>query len=91
MCMTLAVVFSIGGMIPIIVDKKFKPITDQKYHPLVGLTVLIIAFIQPVIAFFRPGKDASTRPMFKFVHTLLGYSAIIMAVISIFLTKYLEV
>ena len=90
-CMVLAVTFSLAGIIPILIEKKLEPIKDQKYHPLLGLTVLVVAFIQPIIAFLRPAKDAKTRPLFKFVHTFLGYTAIIIAIVSIFLTNDLEV
>ena len=89
--MMLTVIFSVAGLIPILVDKGVRPITDKKYHPLLGLTVLIIAFLQPVLAYFRPGKDAKLRPVFKAVHTGLGYAAIILATASIFLTRELEV
>ena len=55
-CMTLCVFLSIAGVIPVIIDKKIKPITDKELHPILGVSVLIIAFIQPIIAYFRPGK-----------------------------------
>ena len=89
--MVLCVFLSIAGLVPIIIDKGLQPIKAQKLHPLLGLTVLVVAFIQPIIAYFRPGKDARFRPLFKFVHTALGYSAIILAIASIFLTNELEV
>ena len=89
--MILCVLLSAAGLVPVIIDKKLQPIKDQKLHPLLGLTVLVVAFIQPIIAYFRPGKDARTRPLFKFVHTALGYSAIILAIASIFLTNELQV
>lgn len=89
--MILCVLLSVAGLVPVIIDKKLQPIKDQKLHPLLGLTVLVVAFVQPIIAYFRPGKDARFRPLFKFVHTVLGYSAIILAIASIFLTNDLEV
>jgi len=89
-CMTLCVLLCVAGVIPVIIDKKLKPIADEKLHPLLGLTVLIIAFLQPIIAFFRPGKDAKLRPLFKFVHTSLGYSAVVLSLISIYFTNELE-
>ena len=89
--MSLTVLLTAAGLVPVLVDKGLTPITDQKLHPLLGLAVIIIALLQPVIAYFRPGKDARFRPLFKFVHTGLGYSAIVIAVASIFLTNKLEV
>ena len=89
--MMMAVIFSLAGIIPILIDKGLAPITSKKYHPVVGLTVLIIAFLQPIMAYFRPGKDHKLRPAFKYVHTGLGYVSIILATVSIFLTKELEV
>lgn len=89
--MILCVLLSVAGLVPIIIDKGLQPIKAQKLHPLLGLTVLVVAFIQPIIAYFRPGKDARFRPLFKFVHTALGYTAIILAIASIFLTNELEV
>ena len=88
--MMLTVVFSLAGLVPILVEKGVRPITDKKYHPVIGLTVLVIAFLQPILAYFRPGKDAKLRPVFKYVHTGLGYASIILATASIFLTRELE-
>ena len=89
--MILCVLLSLAGLVPIIIDKKLQPIKDKRLHPLLGLTVLVVAFLQPIIAYCRPGKDAPLRPVFKVVHTGLGYSAIILAIASIFLTNELEV
>ena len=89
--MVLSVVLSLAGLIPILVDKKLLPIADMKHHPLVGLATLVLAFVQPFIGYFRPDKDHKFRPLFKIVHTFLGYSAILMAIASIFLTNNLPV
>ena len=89
--MGLTVLLSLAGLVPILIDKKLSPIVDKKYHPLVGLATLVIAFIQPFIGYFRPSKDHQFRPIFKLFHTFLGYSCIILAITSIFLTNELEV
>ena len=89
--MVLSVVLSLAGLIPVLVDKKLLPIADKKYHPLVGLATLVVAFVQPFIGYFRPSKDHQFRPLFKLFHTFFGYSAILMGIASIFLTNDLEV
>jgi len=88
--MVLSVVLSLAGLIPVLVDKKLLPIADKKYHPLVGLATLVVAFVQPFIGYFRPSKDHQFRPLFKLFHTFFGYSAILMGIASIFLTNDLE-
>jgi len=87
--MGLTVILSLAGLVPILIDKKLLPIADKKYHPLVGLATLVVAFVQPFIGYFRPSKDHQFRPLFKLFHTFLGYSCILMAIASIFLTNEL--
>ena len=89
--MGLTVAFSVAGITPILIDKQLAPIINRNNHPLVGLATLIVAFIQPFIAYFRPSKDHQFRPLFKLFHTFLGYSCILMAIASVFLTKELQV
>ena len=89
--MGLTVLLSLAGLVPILIDRKLSPIVDKKYHPLVGLATLVVAFIQPFIGYFRPSKDHQFRPIFKLFHTFLGYSCIMLAISSIFLTNELEV
>ena len=89
--MGLTVILSLAGLVPILIDKKLLPIADKKYHPLVGLATLVVAFVQPFIGYFRPSKDHQFRPLFKLFHTFLGYSCILMAIASIFLTNELPV
>merc|ERR1719348_1774851 len=78
--MSLAVVGSIVGLVLILVEKGLGPLKTLDYsHPAIGLPTVLISFVQPVIAFFRPGKDSPWRPLFKLVHTFLGYGAIVPA------------
>ena len=57
--MTLALVFTFVGVIPMLVEKGVEPIKEGVAHALVGLVTICLAFVQPVLAFFRcaPGTD----------------------------------
>ena len=61
--MTSALVFTIIGIIIILIDKGFSPfdgISDNP-HPVFGVIVFIGALIQPIMAFFRPHPGTDYR------------------------------
>lgn len=53
-------------------------------HAYLGIIVTIIAFLQPIGAFFRPHPGSKKRPIFNWLHWLGGNVAHILAVVTIF-------
>ncbi|XP_068726811.1 ferric-chelate reductase 1-like [Montipora capricornis] len=59
---------------------------DAGAHPFIGVIVLVIAVLQPLIAFFRPPVNAGRRRvLFNWVHRAVGLIALSLAVTNIFL------
>lgn len=54
-------------------------------HAKLGLTVMIIGFLQPLNAFIRPKPNTPKRPLWNFFHKNLGYVAVVLAIPTIFL------
>jgi hypothetical protein len=56
--MSLALVASLVGLVPLLVDRGVTPLQQRVIHSILGTVTLILAFIQPILAFFRcaPGK-----------------------------------
>lgn len=59
-------------------------------HPAIGVATVILAFIQPIMAFFRPHPGTKFRPIFNWAHWLVGNSAFTLALACIFLAGYLN-
>ncbi|XP_054835155.1 ferric-chelate reductase 1 [Eublepharis macularius] len=55
------------------------------FHPYLGCTVMALAFIQPVMAAFRPPPQAPRRQIFNWLHWSTGTTARILAVVTMFL------
>ena len=53
--------------------------TDRNPHALIGIIVFILAFIQPIMAYFRPHPGTPKRFIFNWAHWLVGNSAHILA------------
>ncbi|XP_078501418.1 putative ferric-chelate reductase 1 [Lissotriton helveticus] len=54
-------------------------------HPVLGCIVMILAFLQPIIAFFRPGPKDSQRFIFNWFHALNALVIKVLAVATLFL------
>ncbi|XP_017094126.2 putative ferric-chelate reductase 1 homolog [Drosophila bipectinata] len=53
-------------------------------HSIIGLITVILCFIQPIGARFRPGPNDKKRPYFNWGHWLGGYLAHILGIVTIF-------
>jgi len=53
------------------------------WHGVFGILVLCISAIETIFGIFRPEKDSSWRPAFRYMHTFVGYLCYIFAVIAI--------
>ena len=87
--MTLAVLLTVVSFIVIVSGVGFYPypfyLIQKNPHPAVGLTCIVCALIQPVMAFFRPHPGTSKRWMFDWGHWLVGNLAFLFAVVTLFL------
>merc|ERR1719400_2650033 len=54
-------------------------------HPVIGLTCVILAILNPIMAVFRPHPGAPGRTLFNWAHWAVGNTAHICAVVAIFL------
>jgi len=57
-------------------------------HPAVGLATLILAVLNPVMALFRPHPGTPRRNIFNWAHWLVGNSAHVLAIVSIYLASW---
>jgi uncharacterized membrane protein len=55
-------------------------------HAVIGIVCIILAVIQPVMAYFRPHPGTSNRWIFNGAHWFIGNSAFIFALAAIFLS-----
>ncbi|XP_032570552.1 putative ferric-chelate reductase 1 homolog isoform X2 [Drosophila sechellia] len=53
-------------------------------HSIIGLITVILCFIQPIGALFRPGPNDKKRPYFNWGHWLGGNLAHILGIVTIF-------
>ncbi|CAH2058294.1 unnamed protein product, partial [Iphiclides podalirius] len=58
-------------------------------HAITGIVTVILCFIQPIGAYFRPHPGTKKRPIFNWLHWFIGNAAHILAIVTIFLAVYL--
>ncbi|CAF0843835.1 unnamed protein product [Brachionus calyciflorus] len=54
-------------------------------HSIFGIIVIILAFIQIFVAFFRPHQDHSTRYIFNYFHGVNGALLLLLSTVTLFL------
>lgn len=85
--MLLAVVVSLVSLVIILFDKNWQWVqvtsTFNFVHSILGISTIGLAFIQPILAIFRPDKDAPKRPIFNWVHRSIGVLTFILAMAAI--------
>ncbi|XP_046868903.1 putative ferric-chelate reductase 1 homolog isoform X2 [Drosophila willistoni] len=59
-------------------------------HSILGLMTIILCFIQPIGAFFRPGPNDESRPCFNWFHWLVGNVCHTLAIVAIFFSVNLS-
>lgn len=81
--MSLTVLLTaVGFIFPFVYRQKWS--SRAGAHPYLGLTVMILAFCQPLMAAFRPPPDSSRRWIFNWLHWGVGNAAEIIAGLSMF-------
>ena len=68
-CLTLA------GFVLIFVELGEWVGPNSKTHAILGCITTLLCFIQPIGAAFRPHPTARNRPIFNWLHWLVGNSA----------------
>lgn len=53
-------------------------------HPYLGIVAIAFAIVQPIMAAFRPHPGAPRRDIFNWSHRIVGFIALVMAVVSIY-------
>nr|CAD7460611.1 unnamed protein product [Timema tahoe] len=58
--------------------------SEDNPHAILGTVTTLLAFFQPIGALFRPHPGSRRRPIFNWLHWLLGNMAHILAIVTIF-------
>ncbi|XP_047539509.1 putative ferric-chelate reductase 1 homolog isoform X1 [Vanessa atalanta] len=88
--MVLTWVLTMAGFILILIDVGGWQTTGDNPHAITGIVTVVLCFIQPIGAFFRPHPGTKHRPLFNWLHWLVGNSAHILGIATIFLAVYLQ-
>ncbi|CAH0598361.1 unnamed protein product [Chrysodeixis includens] len=88
--MVLTWVLTVVGFILIVVEVGGWSTTGDNPHAITGIVTVILCFIQPIGAYFRPHPGTSKRPIFNWMHWLGGNAAHILGIVTIFLAVYLQ-
>lgn len=95
--MVAAVVCVVIGFIPIFVEVEgYSQIVSEeskesvKSHPILGIVVTVMCFLNPIMALFRPGNDHKFRWIFNWLHLAVGVVSQILAIVVVFLGYFLE-
>ncbi|XP_047036752.1 putative ferric-chelate reductase 1 homolog [Helicoverpa zea] len=87
--MVLTWLLTVIGFILILIEVGGWSTTGDNPHAITGIVTVILCFIQPIGAYFRPHPGTNKRPIFNWMHWLLGNAAHILGIVTIFLAVYL--
>ncbi|VVC24734.1 Hypothetical protein CINCED_3A009275 [Cinara cedri] len=82
--MMITWILSLAGSACIFVELGEWVSGPSQTHALMGVVTTTLAFFQPIFAAFRPHPDSSKRPIFNWIHWLVGNAAHIFAILTIF-------
>ncbi|XP_045540142.1 putative ferric-chelate reductase 1 homolog [Papilio machaon] len=88
--MVLTWLLTMLGFILILVEVGGWSSAGGNPHAITGIVTVILCFIQPIGAYFRPHPGTKKRPIFNWLHWFFGNSAHILAIVTIFLAVYLQ-
>ncbi|RNA06657.1 ferric-chelate reductase 1 [Brachionus plicatilis] len=87
--MYTAYILTIIGFFVILADQNWTWIertrTTSFVHSFFGLIVIILCFLQILVAFFRPHQDHQNRYIFNYFHSANGTVILLLSVITMFL------
>lgn len=85
----MALLTSVLGMIPIIIEVGIDPLKNKIVHSLLGVSTLALAFLQPIIAAMRCAPNHRMRPIFNWTHGSIGLFVLALGWVSVFFTTEL--
>lgn len=88
--MVLTWLLSTAGFVIILVQVGGWAGTGDNPHAITGVITVVLCFIQPIGAYFRPHPGTKKRPVFNWLHWLGGNTAHILGIATIFLAVYLQ-
>ncbi|KAJ8708278.1 hypothetical protein PYW07_010403 [Mythimna separata] len=88
--MVVTWVLTVVGFILILIEVGGYSTTGDNPHAITGLVTVILCFLQPIGAYFRPHPGTSKRPIFNWAHWGAGNAAHILGIVTIFLAVYLQ-
>ncbi|CAL1543833.1 unnamed protein product [Lymnaea stagnalis] len=83
-CMTMTALLTLVGLVLVLVESKgYSSIPDtpaskswyRMLHPPLGLVLIIMTFVNPLMALFRPEPKAPSRSKFNWIHWGIGILA----------------
>ncbi|CAF4463078.1 unnamed protein product [Rotaria socialis] len=90
--MTCVATLTLVAFILILVYKKGQWISQKNQrefaHSIVGILVISFSVIQPFMALFRCNPDDRYRFIFNYVHATVGFSALVLSIVAIFLAMF---
>ncbi|XP_053620478.1 putative ferric-chelate reductase 1 homolog [Plodia interpunctella] len=81
---------TVCGFILILIEVGGWSTTGDNPHAITGIVTVVLCFIQPIGAYFRPHPGTKKRPCFNWLHWLAGNAAHILGIATIFLAVYLQ-
>ncbi|XP_075215602.1 putative ferric-chelate reductase 1 homolog [Lycorma delicatula] len=88
--MILTWLLTIAGFVLIFVEIGEWVQGSSQTHAILGVVASVLCFIQPFMAAFRPHPGGRRRPLFNWLHWLVGNTAHIFAIVAIFLAVQLK-
>ncbi|CAG4994971.1 unnamed protein product [Parnassius apollo] len=88
--MVVTWLLTIIGFIIILIEVGGWTSTGDNPHAITGIVTVILCFIQPIGAYFRPHPGTKKRPIFNWLHWFFGNAAHILGIVTIFLAIYLQ-
>ncbi len=91
--LSIATILTIVGFLFVLVASQgtWVKSTDEKTHfthSITGAIVISFAFFQPFIALFRCKPDSSYRFIYNYLHGFIGFSALILSIVTLFCATY---
>ncbi|XP_063239185.1 putative ferric-chelate reductase 1 homolog [Bacillus rossius redtenbacheri] len=88
-CMLATWGLTMAGFVVIFVELQAWSSADNP-HAIVGCVTTVLAFFQPIGAAFRPHPGSRKRPVFNWLHWLVGNVTHILAIVTIFFATELS-
>ncbi|XP_054708724.1 putative ferric-chelate reductase 1 homolog isoform X2 [Uloborus diversus] len=88
--MIAALTFVVIAFIVIFVHLDGWNYENKNPHAILGCIATAFGLFQPIMAAFRPAPDNPKRPIFNWLHWIVGNSAQLIAVVAIFFARSLQ-